>query len=376
MEQKIMPVKGEDKFANQNNSNAAIALEDRNPMMDRVHSALKTQLKNTRDRVKKEYLGQQEDLRNVKKRREDCGVELYGMQQQLARLQTNLDSVDANYRELGKKRKKDDKFNNELLNAYSDKNNKLDENRKHQRTSKAELEELVEIVRHAKKFNQEMKNEVAVSKRTASKADETVKGLQNEKSNQDFYIDGLNEKFKDLEGDVNLSNEQLSLQKSRTEGATKMLHETGAELEVLAIDKRQLVQQWNSSIIALARRDQALAAAAKTLKKAKDATKDHKSELFGLKREIATVRIDKENMVLTCNRFDNEGKFFDEEIEKIQVKQESTAKHFEILQKSIMKTNEEDSKADAKISKTNSEIIAVTHKIEMITSERKNIEEK
>ena len=74
----------EDDLANQSKSNATIPLEDQNPMMNRVLSALKTQLENTRDRVKKECLEQQDYHRNVKKRREDCGVELYEIQYQLA----------------------------------------------------------------------------------------------------------------------------------------------------------------------------------------------------------------------------------------------------------------------------------------------------
>ena len=54
---------------------------------DRIQNALKAQLIQTRDRILQELREKQDNLKRIKKEREDVGVELYGMQQQLSLLQ-------------------------------------------------------------------------------------------------------------------------------------------------------------------------------------------------------------------------------------------------------------------------------------------------
>ena len=57
------------------------------PLMERVQDALYQQLQNSHERVSLELREREEELKRVKTKREDIGVELYGVQQQLAKLQ-------------------------------------------------------------------------------------------------------------------------------------------------------------------------------------------------------------------------------------------------------------------------------------------------
>ena len=54
------------------------------PMMERVLATLYEQLKRTYDRVMVEMLDRDEALRKIKGEREEVGVQLYGMQQQVS----------------------------------------------------------------------------------------------------------------------------------------------------------------------------------------------------------------------------------------------------------------------------------------------------
>ena len=63
------------------------------PMMERVQVALHAQLKNEDTRLDLESLEKNEALKRIKKRREDVGVDLYTVQQQLAKLQMQLEST-------------------------------------------------------------------------------------------------------------------------------------------------------------------------------------------------------------------------------------------------------------------------------------------
>ena len=71
-----------------------------NPMMDRVQSALYDQLKKTHDRVMHELLDKEAAVAKVRAEREECGVQLYGMQQQLAKLQMTLEQAHAKFNDI------------------------------------------------------------------------------------------------------------------------------------------------------------------------------------------------------------------------------------------------------------------------------------
>ena len=354
------------------------AIQDfaRNPMMERVQRALKEQLQKTYDRIKRDSLEQQQELRNAKKQREDCGVELYGMQQQLARLQSNLDSANVDHKDLIEDRCKGEKSLEEVKNVQLEKKGKLDELTKVISKRKVELESVLASTKQARLFNQETKSEAAISKRVASKAEENVQSLQKGKLQQDLYIDSLHERIKSLEQDTNLTEEQFLIQKKLTTDADKVIKETIEDLEGLVSEKKQLVQQWDLSILALGRRDQALTAASNALKKAENATKDRNIELIGINREIKQLNVEQETMSLTRNKLQSESNFIEEELGKIELEQESIAEHFEIVSKTMSKTLEEEAIIDKAIKKKKSEVTSLSQKIETVTRDRKELEER
>jgi chromosome segregation ATPase len=348
----------------------------RNPMMERVQRALKEQLKNTYDRIKRDSEEQQQEVREAKKKREDCGVELYGMQQQLARLQTGLDSANEDRRDLIDNRKKGEKNMEAIKNVLLQKKRELNERTKSLSKRKEELDELLSSTRQARLFDKETKDEVAISKRAASKAEETVKGLQKGKFTQDLYIDSIYERIRSLEQDTSLSEDQVRIQKKLTINADRVIKETITDLEALVFEKQQLVQQWDSSIRALGRRDQALTAVSKAMKKAEDTTKDHKSEILGLHREMKRLNDGQETMLLRRNKLESEEKFIEDELQRAELDQESIAGRFEIVSKTVSKTLEEEAMIEKAVKKKRSEILSLSQKIEIVTRERKELDDK
>lgn len=347
-----------------------------NPMMERVQRALKEQLQNTFDRIKRDCQEQQLELRNAKKDREDCGVELYGMQQQLARLQCNLDNTEHDFQSLYQSRAKDETKIDDVKNEFKGTKGKLDIVSRDIVRRKIELDEVSSSTKQARLFNQETKDEVAISRRAASKAGETVKYLQKDKLEQDLYIDHLHKRVKSLEDDTKITEKQLIVQRKLTIDADKVAKETISDLESLVFEKKQLVQQWDSSILALGRRDQALTAAANALKKVKDSTKDRGSEILGLTREIRQVNEERETLQLRRGKLQNEVQYIEEQIQKIDHEQEMSAERFEILSGSISKIAEQEAMLNNAIKKKKSETSSLTQMIEKVTKDRKEFEER
>ena len=126
-----------------------------------------------------------------------------------------------------------------------------------------------------------------------------MKELETQKKGQDLYIDNLHERVKKLQSAISLTEAQFEAQIKQTTEANEMLADTAAEMELISFEKKQLMQQWKSSIIALTRRDEALGAATSALKEAQTSTKDYDTEIEGLKREILKAQVGERQSTLS-----------------------------------------------------------------------------
>jgi len=344
-------------------------------VMDRAQKALRKQVKATNDRVCRELLEKEQDHRNAKKVREDCGVSLYGMQQQLAKLQTNLDTLSNERDELYQSRISEEGGIESIMKTYSSNKTTLEELRKGTMDSQAEQTALHETIIQVKRYNEETTNEIIVSRRVASKATESAKYLEKDKQTQDIYIDGLNEQIRQMEDDLALSEKQLGVQKGQTAEAKQMLKDTNSELESIASERKQLVLQWKSSLVALKMRDEALQAAEKALRAGQMKVKDNNIEIGALTREVGKSKDKNANLVITRDRFVNENKYIEEAISKNQMERENISERYEILQKSIASSSEDESKVERELSKLKSDTSTIKQKIELVTRERHATEE-
>ena len=366
----------ENLYSNDNENNEILDHFSNNPMMDRVQIALRRQLEKTNERVKRELREQEESFRLAKKEREDCGVLLYGMQQQLARLQSNFSSLGSEHKKLISKRSRTEKSLKISKEKTLAKKHELENIRKANSKCHEELNVKLETVRQAKKYNQDIKGDVAVARRAAYKAEDDVKNLEKGKTSQDLYIDKLNEQIKRIQMDVSLYDEQIKNEREQNKNSNSMLSELVTELELLTSEKRQLVQQWKSSVLALNRRDQALLAANNALNETIFSMKGKKGELVGYSRDIAQITNEIESLSLSKTQIMHESKYIDDEIRKIQEDQEKMAQHFDILQTNLQNKNDEEKQLKLNTETMKSEISRFNHKIESITRERKELEDR
>ena len=66
-------------------------------LMKRVQAALTKQLTDEHERKDLQLREKEEELRKVKKEREETGVQLYGVQHQLSKMQSNFERTTDNY---------------------------------------------------------------------------------------------------------------------------------------------------------------------------------------------------------------------------------------------------------------------------------------
>jgi hypothetical protein len=97
-----------------------------------------------------------------------------------------------------------------------------------------------------------------VARAATYKAEEQVQLLEKEKKQQDLLIDDLMRSTKQLEDQIELRTAQVESQKVETRGAMDVLKEAGQEMERIRFEKKQLIAQWKSSLLAVERRDEHL----------------------------------------------------------------------------------------------------------------------
>jgi hypothetical protein len=139
------------------------------PAMDRVQSAFKAQLLRRKERLERELREERIGLQNARKEREDCGVELYGMQKQLANLQSSLDGSAEKHKQIVESRNKSDDKLAELRSKLNQKCSEKDKLGKKIAALKDDAHEVENTLKNALKFNQETKKEVEIRKRIGIK---------------------------------------------------------------------------------------------------------------------------------------------------------------------------------------------------------------
>lgn len=125
----------------------------------------------------------------AKKKREQIGVELYGYQQGLAKLQIQLESTHQSFQDISRMRAQtEDQLAQLKAHLEADSN---DGKRERVRVEKhqMELDRLGATLKQIEAYNEEMKSEIAVTRRAAYAAESHVQKLERDKLEQDLRID-------------------------------------------------------------------------------------------------------------------------------------------------------------------------------------------
>ena len=160
-------------------------LEPEDPLMDRIQFALHKQLKGAYDVAALKVSEQTEELTREKRKREDVGVQLYAVQQQLAKLQMNLEKVHENHAIISQMRESAEDDLTKVRAAYEQKYKEIKDHRNKYDKYQAELDQLAMTLRQVEAYNEQMKGEIAVTRRATYKAEESITQLESGKKSQD-----------------------------------------------------------------------------------------------------------------------------------------------------------------------------------------------
>lgn len=315
------------------------------------------------------------ELKRAAQDREVLGVQLYSLQQQLARLQLSLESSHSEYNTLLDKRLKEE----EMLKQVEDNNTEqkviFKEHEKQQKKYSAELDSLHETIRQIEKYNEEVQSEIAITKRAAYKAEQSVQGLEKNKVVQDSYVENLSKQIKSVQEQMALYGGQIDSQKLETEDAKKVVEETLKELDTIANEKKQLMLQWKGALAGLSRRDEALSQAQQTLSNAESAVQDYDTEIDSAKRSQKREQGKHETLVNIKDRLENELLWVEENLTKMKSEREQLQERYTLLSKSLVQTTAESKKIELTSKQLFVDAELTLQNLQVVTLERQKLEE-
>jgi len=345
------------------------------PLMKRAQIALNEQLKETQYRLQVELLDKDVELKGFTKDREVVGNQLYNLQQQLARAQITLEGSGSEYSNLVEVRLQQENMLREINKSNAEQQAMLNEHKKQHTKYINELEALNETIRQIEKYNEEMKSEIAITRRATYKTEQSMQELEKRRENQDFYVDNLNKQIRVLNEQIALHTTQLDSQKNETSDASALLQDTARELQLIENEKKQLMVQWKSALTGLSRRDEALAQGQATLASAENAVHDYDVIIETSKREIQQAQAKHESLVNLRDRLENELQWVEETLTKIRTERDQLQERYMLLSKSLQQTDAEAKKLDLIAKQLGSDADALLSALQIVTQERQKLEE-
>jgi len=319
------------------------------PAYKRLQEAWRKQLTGHNDRVTLQLREKQEELKKLVKHREDIGVTLYGAQQQLAKLQLQLEQLHDKYAMVQGQRLEDDEKLKNVTSDWEGKKVEVEEATRRLAKSQDELNQLNITVRQVQEYNEQMKAEIQVTRRATYKAEDHIKQIEEMKSKQDLLIDSMNEDIKRLTERKALLDAQISAQRQETEAAMATLREASREMEAIEFEKKQLMMQWRSSLVGMQRRDEALQNVQKALEEQSEAELAIENEIRGLHSSIRTEQERHEQLCALRDRNDKEMQYLQSQMTSLKQEREKLMDQYSTLNKSMDQHLEETQKLKAAI---------------------------
>ncbi|ETN65033.1 cohesin-subunit [Anopheles darlingi] len=234
-------------------------LETDHPLLERFQSALKAHLLKVKHELEEEVAELNHRLEQNEKESEEVGAELYDLQEEIDNQKELLEIYGKEILELSTQRQEEEKQAAKYRKEYEEQMATLKDFKKIHREHQMELENLTVLESEFAKWAQEIKDEIAVAKRVASKDAKDNLIAAEEKRQVDLLVFNLSTEVKRKEKELEAIDEQIKEQDEQRETIGRSLADANSDLEALQHEHKRLFQAWGEVIVAIQQRDRVLA---------------------------------------------------------------------------------------------------------------------
>jgi len=352
-----------------------VVLDPDHPLMVRFQAAYKAHLLKQQEKVNLELRELTEDLKTKKREREELGVQLYGVQQELARQQMLLEKEHDNFNSENQLRLQCEKLLEETKELHQKTSQDVTHQRKQAKELRTEVENLAARLHYMEEAKEDVRADIAVMKRAAEKVDTEVTKAEMEKKKQDLLVDRLTQTVDRLREEIDMFETQCTAQLEETKAAQKALSEAITEIEALQLEKKQLTQQWYSSLIGMRRRDEAFAAMQEALSLQRQRIQAIETEIEGYRKSISKAQEQNEQITLMHNKIEADISMVKKLIAVSKNKQEVLKTEYSKYTRTLHETEQQLNRAETEVTLKENEITALRKQIEREFLEKIKIED-
>ncbi|KAL5246650.1 hypothetical protein ACHWQZ_G018758 [Mnemiopsis leidyi] len=279
-----------------------VVLDPDHPLMIRMQDALTKYLSKQLDKLNLEIKEKSQELKKLTTDREEIGVNLYGIQQQLAKQQMLLESEHDNHASSRQKRLQVEEISKQMEQLHRATESDLKLHLQKDEKLRADVEALDNTLFYLTQLEKNLHNDINITKRAANKAMEDINKAEYKKYLQDLYVDRTVEQVDKLTQEIAMYDAQAQAQKEETDGMQALLGEASLELEAVLLEKKKLLQQWQTSLIGMQRRDEAKAAMNKAVDLQREKIQSMETELNGYRKSIIAEQQRNEQLTMLHNK--------------------------------------------------------------------------
>ena len=308
------------------------------PHLRRFQLALEDQLKSEEEKIRLLYKEKNEDSKKLKREREEIGIALYSLQQQFANVESNFNEEYSKCKALEEQQKQETDRLTEEIKMYNDKYQSVREQEKMVLQSGEDLNQLNSMLKYVETYNLQVQSEIKVTKTTANKVEENIINQERKKKEQDFFIDMLETRVKNLAEKKLLYEAQYKSQQEETKEAKINLAEADEEIERIREKKRDLIKDLDKALFNLRLKDNAKSTVLKNIE-------EQEEEKLKLESQISRYRILIRNENLKNNELEDNLRqckrklqIVENQIKELQIKHGKLEEKSHFIETSINKT--------------------------------------
>uniref|UniRef100_A0A182WYQ1 Uncharacterized protein n=1 Tax=Anopheles quadriannulatus TaxID=34691 RepID=A0A182WYQ1_ANOQN len=293
-------------------------LETDHPLLERFQSALKSHLLKVKNQLEEEVADLNHRLVQNEKESEEVGAELYDLQEEIDNQKELLEIYGKEILELAAQRQQEERLAAQYRKEFEEQQLSLKEFRKMHKEHLMELENLTVLESEFAKWAQEIKDEIAVAKRVASKDAKDALAAAEEKRQVDLLLLNLSNEVKRKEHELEEIEEQIREQDGQRETISRSLADANTDLEALQHEHKCLAQAWGEVIVAIQQRDRVLVKTKEELEAIYEEHKVIKSKTEITKKAAAKEMEQNEKLAGFKNRIQGDINSLEKQVRKEQ----------------------------------------------------------
>ncbi|NXO60626.1 CCD40 protein, partial [Aramus guarauna] len=283
-----------------------VVLDPEHPLMRRFQAALKNYLTKQMEKVNLELQELRTATKKGKAQREELGVILYGAQQQLARLQMELEKSHGRRSQTATARRQLEEELEGLRLTHKKMCQNTDDERKKVSAMQTQVENLALQLFYMQNMDQDMRHNILLMKQSTKKAEAERVQAEVEKKKQDLLVDRLTRKAYELQEQIALLEAQFVAQVEDTKVTRQAVNEACMEVQAINMEKKRLMNHWNSSLAGMKQRDEAYIATQELLSKYRRDLKSLEMDIHGCRKSIRKEEEKNELLVTILSRSQND----------------------------------------------------------------------